>query len=424
MVKQGVPQQLLHGSICLIAFLIPFPYIYGSIALIITSLLWLFSGNITTTFSTLRERKFLWPLIIFFLLHAASYFYSTNRDDSLFDLKLKAIFLLLPLIVGAGITLDKAWLERVVFSFVSGITVIALFTLGRGLMIWSQTGETIQLFYHPLVQGLSANAVYVSWYVIFSIMCLLSFPWSNQKTRWKSMLLTVLLGLQFLFLMLLSSRTLILIFVVTFVLHILLKRFRLNKKDVLVSLGILVAIVTILVTRNPIKDRYQQIANTKAIEVKNDANIRPQFNNLTLRLFIWKAGIENINEHNLWWYGSGNGDVHTLQNQKLYENGIKDMFDEPYRSDLYNVNLHNMYLQSLFMLGIPGLICFLFLVFSALVMSFRQKNFKTFIFFNIISIVFMMQEAVLQTQAGTLYYCFFLSIFWNIHYSKIKYSRY
>ncbi len=424
MVKQGLQHQLLYGSICLIAFLIPFPYIFGSIALIITTILWLFSGNITTTFSTLKERKFLWPLIIFFLLHAVSYFYSTNKADSQFDLQLKVIFLILPIIIGAGINLDSKWLERILLSFVSGITAVALFTIVRGLIIWNQTQETEQLFYHALVKGLSANAVYVSWYVIFSIMCLLSFPWSDTDNKVKNTLLTIIIGIQFIFLVLLSSRTLILIFGATFGLHILMKRFRFNRKDAFVSLGIVIAVVAILFTRNPIKDRYEQIAHSKAMQVEKDSSENPRFNNLTLRLFIWKAGMDNIKEHNLWLYGSGNGDVHTLQNKKLHENGIKNMYALTYKSDLYNVNLHNMYLQSMFMLGIPGLICFLVLVFSALIMSFRQKDIKIFVFFNIISIIFMMQEAVLQTQAGAIYYCFFLATFWNIHYNKLKYQRY
>jgi hypothetical protein len=34
----------------------------------------------------------------------------------------------------------------------------------------------------------------------------------------------------------------------------------------------------------------------------------------------------------------------------------------------------------------------------------------------------MLQESVLQTQAGVLYYVFFWVIFWNIHYNKSEFS--
>lgn len=436
MAKQGLLQQLFYYSICLVAFFIPFPFIYGSIAVITTTVLWLLQGNFKQTFTNLRERKIFWAILIFFLLHAISYFYSTNKGESLTDLQLKLLFVALPITIGAGADINKLWLTRIVTFFVAGITAIAIFCFADAIILWTEQHITWQFFYHQLVRKLSANAVYMSWYVVFSLSCLLYYPWPKQG-KGRVILLVFTILLQLLFLFLLSSRTLILLFVGITIISLLANRFKTSIGEKVLYIALLTSILFVVFTDNPIKRRYTEVATTTNSEVRPvkstdtlpptantiaEKTTPPKLKNVGLRVFIWKAGFQNMNEHHLWLTGAGNGDVHLLQNQKLYENGITDMFDAENRSEFYNINLHNMYFQSLFMLGIPGLILFLIITFSPVITFFRNKCVKIFIFFNIISIIFMLQESVLQTQAGMLYYVFFWVIFWNTHYNKSEFS--
>ena len=142
--------------------------------------------------------------------------------------------------------------------------------------------------------------------------------------------------------------------------------------------------------------------------------------NLTLRLFLWRLGMENVREHNLWWYGAGNGDVSLLQNAKLDQNGVGDIYNPAQRSNLYNVNLHNMYLEILIMLGIPGVLCLLIIVFSPFFYYKNKKYRPFFLLFCTIAAIFLFQEAAFQTEAGTVFYVLFMQIFISIYYSTTE----
>lgn len=142
------------------------------------------------------------------------------------------------------------------------------------------------------------------------------------------------------------------------------------------------------------------------------------FDNVTLRLFLWRMGIESISEKNAWLTGLGNGDVHLVLNSKMRDYHIKNI-DNPdvgQRPGFYNANLHNMYVQTLVMLGIPGLILFCLVVFMPIFYIFKVTPYQPFLIFHIASMLFMMQEAVLQTQAGIVFYMLISSIFWSVYY--------
>ena len=132
-----------------------------------------------------------------------------------------------------------------------------------------------------------------------------------------------------------------------------------------------------------------------------------------------------MQEHNLWLAGAGNGDVHTLQNDKMAEYGIKNIYPvNTWRSPFYNANLHNMFFQCLLMIGIPGLLIFTAIAFLPI---FNLRNFiygQVFLIFHLTAIFFMLQEAALQSQAGIIYYTFFSMIFWNISYQKTKKAKF
>ena len=151
------------------------------------------------------------------------------------------------------------------------------------------------------------------------------------------------------------------------------------------------------------------------------SNVKEEdFDNVTLRLFLWRIGIESVAEKNAWLTGTGNGDVHIVLNSKMRSYNVQDI-DNPDRDErpgFYNANLHNMYVQTLVMLGLPGLIVFLLVVILPLFYIFKVSPYQPFLIFHVTSLLFMMQEAVLQTQAGIVFYMLISSIFWSIYYSN------
>lgn len=413
--------QFFNISLCILAFTISMPFMYASIAIWILALSWLLRKSFLNLHDLLKPGYLFW--IGFYILHAISYTYSVNKAESGFDLVSKLSFVLLPLFISTQ-SISSKTLEKILFSYVAGITASSIYCIGKAIWLYNQNADPELFFYHPLVKGLEANAVYIAWYTIFAIFILILFKWKIFFQGKQKVLFWGLLTILSVFFILLSSKLLIVLFIVLLLSVALFKKqYAVWQKilTVLLAAGIFSAV---FLTDNPIRSRYKSVTeniNVNRAFENNYDNKDVQLNNLTIRLFIWRVAIDNIKEHKLWWYGCGNGDFHDLQNGKMHDLGLPGFKDtDEKKSSLYNINLHNMYLQSLMMLGIPGLMCFLFIVVVPFFCFKRIENKTVFLVFQIVSALFMLQEAALQTQAGIIYFTFFSQIFWNLYYSSVK----
>ncbi|MBA3828785.1 MAG: O-antigen ligase family protein [Taibaiella sp.] len=425
MLKAKWLSQTLQYALCIVAFAIPFPFICSTLALLLLCAVWLLQCRPAATLANLGKRKALWPWLLYYILLAVSYTYSINKYDSLFDLQSKLSLFVLPVIIGAGMVIEKAVFRKVLLSFTIGVGVIAIYCLLRSTWIWQQTQQTQQFFYHDLIGPLDANAVYQAWYAIFSLSILLLYPREVRNNRTKIFRI-VFFFIQFLFFVLLSSKTLILLFclvVIPVYIRQLYKKGKLSIAPILAIVsGVLLMALLLVKTHNPIKQRYEDILDKNIQDAlrKDYHQNSPFFSNLTLRLFVWRVAIENIKEHKLWLKGSGNGSVKELQNKKISEYGIYDIYNYKHPSPIRNMNIHNMYLQSLFMVGVGGLICFLLILFLPLFLPVTRATGSIFFCFFVISIFFMAQESALQTQAGIVFFSFFSALGWNIYYENKK----
>lgn len=394
---------------------------YGAIATILLIVSWLVQFQFKTTFSNFKERKILWLWTGFFLLHAVSYFYSDNKDQSLFDLQSKLSILILPIIIGAGTSINRKQLEQVFLAFVIAMSLISIGCLSQAIYLWLNGEGTHVFFYHDLINGLEANAVYEAWYTIFSLGLLLfhkwAFYWKGNK-RYLKIALTVL---QLVFFVLLSSRMLILLFFLVLIPIYgkrAIKSFS-KVKIIAVSTALALLFVSLLVTDNPIKQRYEnliQMDTGLAWRADYTEVEEGEFSNLTLRLFMWRMGIISLSEHNAWLTGTGNGDAQDVLNEQMADHGIRNMRTpgEWGLSPFHNANLHNMYMQSFVMIGLLGLIIMLLIAALPFFYLNKKENLNAFLIFHLVAFLFFMQEAALQTQAGIIYYSFFSSIYWNI----------
>jgi O-antigen ligase len=354
-------------------------------------------------------------------MYAISYFWSQDKWQSQFDTVSKLSFILLPLLAGAGTRLKLRGTGLVLLAFIAGTFITSLYCLDQANTRWQEDGNINHFFYHELTRGLEATAVYMAWYVAGALAALLLFPWSAASRKWMIWWRWPLVAFFSFFLILLASRLMMLSFLLLIVPAFGMRHFIKGRRRALLilSIAIGVAIGSVLVlaqTQNPIRRRFSDIMRPDMSTVTKDNyhGIEPKWTNLTLRLFVWRIALENISANNLWWRGAGNGDVHTLQNKRIASHGITGMDENSKpRSSLFKVNMHNMYLQSLIMLGVGGLLLFLIISFSPLFYLRSADAAWFFGVFHIISIAFMMVEAALQTQAGVIYYCFFTSIFWT-----------
>jgi hypothetical protein len=71
------------------------------------------------------------------------------------------------------------------------------------------------------------------------------------------------------------------------------------------------------------------------------------------------------------------------------------------------------------MLGIPGALLLLVLALQPFLIAFSAAwTNRLWIVFTGVSLLFMMQEAALQTQAGIVFYSFFSALFWDYYYNR------
>ncbi len=424
MAKFGWLSQAQYLLLYLLAFSIPFPFIYSSVIIILLCIVWFFQGRAGDTFRRLVQRKALWFWILFFVLHAVSYMYSTDKAESAFDLESKMSFVVLPIVVGAGIALDRRHLEKIFSFFIYGTASVAVFCIAKAIVLAMQHSDTSYFFYHTLVKGLDTNAVYIAWYVVFSIILLLFFRWQDVVLSRSPVLRYLLLALHLLFLVLLSSKMLIVfcfLILLPFFIAQQVLRGRLSGMRSFALIAALVVLASVIgLTNNPISSRYKEILHNDLSYAYLDdySGTSQQFSNLTLRLFLWRLGVENVSEQKAWLLGVGNGDVHLLQNEKMHQYGIRNIYSEQERSNLYNVNLHNMFVQTLLMLGLLGLATFCVLVLSPFFVFRTVHDSVAFALFFLVSALFMLQESALQTQAGIVYFTLFAAIFWNYYYGS------
>jgi O-antigen ligase len=423
--QTGWRQQFFLISLCVLAFAISMPFLYGSLAIMLVCLAWAVQGGFPGKLKHLFSFGYLiW--ILYYVLHLVSYTYSTNKSESAFDLQSKMSFFILPIVIGTGARLDKKQLEKIFFTYVLGITASAIYCMGKAIILYQQTHKAAYFFYHTLVKGLETNAIYIAWFTIFSLFLLLFFGWENFFKGKRSIWKWLLFSLQMVFFILLSSRLLIALFFVLLVpagYYIYFRQKKISSlKKIITVVSVAALACGIFFTSNPVKQRYKDVEqnNFKQLFEKDYTNKSLQLNNLTIRLFVWRVSLQNIKEQNLWLKGCGNGSVHDLQNRKMKELGLSDFQNEHPISGLYNMNLHNMYLQTLMMLGIPGLIVFLMIVFSPFFFMKYVPGKIVFILFQVTCAFFMFQEAALQTQAGIVFFTFFSQLFWNLRYVSPK----
>lgn len=380
--------------------------------------IWLVNIDVTLLKKNLKERKVIWIWAAFYVLHVVSYFYSLDKSYSAFDLTRKLSLLLFPIVIGGGMKITTKDLERIFLFFIAGVSALAIFCLARAVLIYLKTHQVEHFFYHPLVEDFDPNAVYCALYSLFSLSVLLFFPFSTGAVKYIKLPLIVIL---LIFFILLSSRTLIALFFVFIIPYYVIFTFRKKKKGILFVIalaGFYISLaVAIFTTKNPIRERYTDIIkkNETIDWIKSDykASNGREFNNLSLRLFLWRVAVDNVSDGHLWWTGAGNGSATILQNKKMSEYGIPDIYNESNRSPMFDINTHNMYVQTLLELGIPGVLLLLIMGLSFISYIAVPGVREICVILNITVLILMMQESVLETQAGIIFYALFTMVMYN-----------
>lgn len=411
------------AAVCIFLFSISFKYNYSAAGIGLVILAWFFSGNLTVKIRSIFQRKMLLMWLLFYGLHAISYFYSTDKDESAFDLVSKLSFLIFPIVLGTEQDLDERRLVLYLKCFIGGVFCTSVIDVGLVIThLGSNFHDFTSFTYNNLIRVNETNAVCMAWYTLTCIFILLIF--SYRRLKIPKILFIGLLAFFQLFFLALSARLLIAIEVIVIapVAYISYRKHR-SRINLLFLILYLTAMVSIAVTDNPISRRYKVISpsvtNDWVLDL-NDKRDNQHFTNVTLRLFLWKTALESIQAHHYYWYGCGNGDVRKNQFESI--NRYKsNLHENNLQAEIWRFNVHNMYIQALYMLGIPGLLVFLAVLFGP--MFLRIKDWMPSMFtkvYTIVAAAYMTIESALQTQAGIIFFCSFSCIFTAYAFAKKK----
>lgn len=359
------------------------------------------------------ERKKIFPALAFicyFLLYSISYFYSSDKSGSLQDLETKFSLFALPVLILFFNNINTTRLKFILISFLLGLFLFETISLLYATIFYLSESSSEYFFYHQLVSLSDANASYFSLYVLFSIVILLFHPHQIEKK-----ILLPFLIFQVFYLLLLSSRSMQLILLLLVFPYAIHQHFKDGKRWVYASIasGYLLLLSIFFINPQMLNQRFGKLQkeNLQQAFLPEYRHHSYEFSNWNTRLFFWRVGVDNIQESNFL-VGVGNGDVNTVQNQRMHELGILNIYDQKQPSDFVNMNLHNMYLQTQLAVGIFGSLLLLSLLFIPLKIAWKHSN-HAYILFQLLIIIFMMQESALQTQAGVVFYCFFSLIYLN-----------
>src|SRR5690349_3781612 len=87
----------LVALLALVAFFLPFKFIVN-LFIFAAFLVWFFTPSFRKLFTKQKASGSLVTILVFYLLHAVGFFYTTNIQESFFNLEVKLSLLIFPLI--------------------------------------------------------------------------------------------------------------------------------------------------------------------------------------------------------------------------------------------------------------------------------------------------------------------------------------
>ena len=138
------------------------------------------------------------------------------------------------------------------------------------------------------------------------------------------------------------------------------------------------------------------------------------FNGLTLRLVLFRFGLEILDRPAVWLTGVGAGDaqneINTLIRKYNLYHGNPSLGDKGY----LDYNVHNQFLETWIQIGIVGLLCWSLILGQGWLTAVRRRMGGPFFFVVSALILYAVIESVIERQRGIVFLTYFFSLFYLI----------
>ncbi len=380
----------------LFCFILPFHSGLAALMLILMILNFLSAGSLV---KILKHRFTLIPIAssLWFLWYCISISYSENLWEGIHDVETKLSFLVLPIMLFTLPFFNKEQFQKIQWAFVFGNISAALFCILMATLTYFKTGK-LTFHYSYLANYVGSHPSYFGAYFILTFFIITNYLFQH----WKALRLQPkIIGIgtsifALVFILMLSARMVLLSFIVL----VLVSLFHLivRKISIFQTIGItsaaLIGLVAICLLIPATNVRIQATINN--ITQKTEGG-----ESKDIRIRIWTAASFIIKENPM--LGVGCGDIQHELKAVYQRKGYKEAFEK-------NFNTHNQYLQTWVATGCIGFVLLMLIVFPALILAYRKKQFIPTIFFSLF-ILTMLTESNLERQQGVLFFAFFSSLY-------------
>ncbi len=379
------------------------------------------------------QKELIFPILLYGLM-VISYFWSIDSKATLSALSKEVPLLLIPLGFLIFKTNTSEQKRKIIEYYSYVIVAFVLYYSVRAIIRYLIIGDARMFFYHGendkdfgLVPKL-LNAIHMS---VFVAVAFFYFFTKEIKSKTDTLLSVLLFG----FILLLSSKNIILVVLFLSLINIFFFSKTAHKLRLrnLIVFGLLLVIIF---STGRIKDRFKvefQTNTDKSLsanvvegipsgvhyvslkEAWSNPGFTPNdyFNGTAFRVYQFRIFTELLNENNVFLTGFGLNASYPKIREKAVEHnlymGAENQPDSGYQSK----NFHNQYVQNFADLGVFGFILLLIMLIANVKNAIKSKDFVHFAFAFLMISLFL-TESFLWRQRGvvffTMMYCLFNSV--------------
>lgn len=352
------------------------------------------------------NHKIILTSILFFGAYLLSLLITENKDSGIHQVETKLVFLIFPVLF--GFNADYRWLNRNILKsvFIYGTVFAAIICTGNAIDNILVEKELVEMdLLKDAYVGLDylfasrlsflMHPSYLALYVTIAMYFIFTIVW-KEKRRF---IVYALIGVNLLlsvFIFILASRlgylTMFLLWSGVAIAYVI--RTNSYLKGALIFIGMFGVLITVYNTSEIVASRFDYAIRSFTSPTVD----RTSSESSAVRRLVWSAATTEIAANPL--TGVGCGDVEkTLMNRYQIE-GMTGAYE-------HKLNAHSQFLQTFLGTGIFGFFTLLLMLFLLLWNAFKSRD-QDLIVFLICVILNILVEAMFETQAGVMFFVFFL----------------
>lgn len=348
---------------------------------------------------------------LFYLLELSGLLRTTHPGLAFYHAQTEASLLVFPLLYFGLPAGDRRWGARLMTALCLGLTLGSLYALGLALKNYLGSGDPAVFFYHRLVAPLGQHAVYYALYVFAGLVYLSGELRQGKKRGWPYMLWLLYFLLLIVLLRSKAVYAATLLFGVWQWLAMGTPERRTRRRWVAALLTGLLLSAAVFST--PLGQQFRLLGRTDLhLPLASRYNEGTYFNEVELRLLLWRFAAEILRDPSAWALGVGSGEAQALVDAKIRAyrlyTGRPGTDDQGY----LHYNMHNQYMETLLRAGLCGLILLLAILAGAFRAARRAHSPWLPAILGAFALV-ACSESVLERQIGILPLFFFIGALWH-----------